>query len=89
MGQARSIAGAMTNGVHEGLRAFRRGVATLPLAVLIPLTLVMSVLAAPLGLVLPVLVWLARHSWNYERELLEIYGPDSAELADLTHDSDT
>lgn len=60
----------------------RRLIAEASLLVVVPITLIAALLAAPFGLALPFLVWLARHSFHYERELADLYGPDSPELKD-------
>ncbi|WP_139384067.1 MULTISPECIES: hypothetical protein [Novosphingobium] len=61
----------------------RRAIAQAPLLVLVPATLLIAAFTAPLGVLLPLLVWLVRHSWNYEAELAELYGRDSPELDDF------
>ncbi|WP_041558840.1 hypothetical protein [Novosphingobium sp. PP1Y] len=61
----------------------RRAIAQAPLLLLVPATLLIAALTAPLGVLVPLLAWLVRHSWNYEAELTELYGRDSPELDDI------
>lgn len=69
--------------VADTVRHARRFISQAPLALLVPITAALALLTAPLGFLLPLLVWLARDSWRYESELAELYDRDSAELEDL------
>ncbi len=57
------------------LEALRRAIGRAPLAVLVPLTTLLALCTAPLGLLAPFAVWIVRDSWRYECEILDLYGP--------------
>jgi hypothetical protein len=85
MGLAGSGSQEFDKTVAETVSRARRALAEVPLMVLVPATLLLTLLTLPLGLPLPLLVWLARHSWRYEDELTQLYGSDNPETDDIDH----
>lgn len=72
-------------GIGAAMNRMRCILAAMPLLILVPATVLASLVlclfvTAPLALFVPPFVWLARHSWLYERELENLYGADSPEV---------
>lgn len=77
MKSSRARSAAPANQQHS----LRRWLGALPLPLLAALTLILPLIGASLGLAVVMVAWLARDSGRFERELIDIYGPDSPELA--------
>lgn len=72
-------------GIGLAMDRLRQALGLMPLLALVPACLLVMLalwffVAAPLALLVPPFVWLARHSWHYERELENLYGADSPEV---------
>lgn len=75
--------GASGVAIAYGIAPLRRFLARLPLPVLLPVTLLLTILTLPFGLAVPFVVWLLRHQAAIDADFVTLFGEDSEQVREL------